>query len=104
MDLKTGKRKWHYQFVHHPVWDFDISSAPILMDINVNGKLIKAVTVPTKQVWLYTFDRVTGQPVWAIEERPVQQTDVPGEKTAKTQPFPTKPPPMLGTRSRFPTT
>ena len=92
VDLKTGKRKWHYQFVHHPVWDFDISSAPILMDINVNGKLIKAVTVPTKQVWLYTFDRVTGQPVWAIEERPVQQTDVPGEKTAKTQPFPTKPP------------
>ncbi len=92
VDLKTGKRKWHYQFVHHPVWDFDISSAPILMDINVNGKLIKAVTVPTKQVWLYTFDRVTGQPVWPIEERPVQQTDVPGEKTAKTQPFPTKPP------------
>jgi len=92
VDLKTGKRKWHYQFVHHPVWDFDISSAPILMDINVNGKAIKAVTVPTKQVWLYTFDRITGQPVWPIEERPVQQTDVPGEKTAKTQPFPTKPP------------
>jgi quinoprotein glucose dehydrogenase len=92
VDLRTGKRKWHYQFVHHPVWDFDISSAPILMDINVNGKAIKAVTVPTKQVWLYTFDRITGQPVWPIEEHPVQQTDVPGEKTAKTQPFPTKPP------------
>ena len=92
VDLKTGKRKWHFQFVHHPVWDFDISSAPILLDINVNGKAIKAVTVPTKQVWLYTFDRVTGQPVWPIEERPVQQTDVPGEKTAKTQPFVTKPP------------
>jgi quinoprotein glucose dehydrogenase len=92
VDLKTGKRKWHFQFVHHPVWDFDISSAPILLDINVNGKAVKAVTVPTKQVWLYTFDRVTGQPVWPIEERPVQQTDVPGEKTAKTQPFVTKPP------------
>ena len=92
VDLKTGKRKWHYQFVHHPIWDFDISSAPILMDINVNGKAIKAVTVPTKQVWLYTFDRISGQPVWPIEEHPVQQTDVPGEKTAKTQPFPTKPP------------
>jgi len=92
VDLKTGKRKWHYQFVHHPIWDFDISSAPILMDINVNGKAIKAVIVPTKQVWLYTFDRISGQPVWPIEEHPVQQTDVPGEKTAKTQPFPTKPP------------
>ncbi|HLG98941.1 MAG TPA: PQQ-binding-like beta-propeller repeat protein [Bryobacteraceae bacterium] len=92
VDLKTGKRKWHYQFVHHPIWDFDISSAPILMDINVNGKLIKAVTVPTKQVWLYTFDRVTGQPVWPIEERPVPPSDVPGEKAAKTQPYPTKPP------------
>jgi len=92
VDLKTGKRKWHYQFVHHPIWDFDISSAPILLDLNVNGKTIKAVTVPTKQVWMYTFDRVTGQPVWPIEERPVQQSDVPGEKSAKTQPFPTKPP------------
>ena len=92
VDLKTGKRKWHYQFVHHPIWDFDISSAPILLDLNVNGKAIKAVTVPTKQVWMYTFDRVTGQPVWPIEERPVQQSDVPGEKSAKTQPFPTKPP------------
>jgi len=102
VDLKTGKRKWHYQFVHHPVWDFDISSAPILMDINVNGKAIKAVTVPTKQVWLYTFDRITGQPVWPIEERPVQQTDVPGEKTAKTQPFPTKPPAYARNEVRIP--
>jgi quinoprotein glucose dehydrogenase len=92
VDLKTGKMKWYYQFVHHPIWDFDISSAPLLADINVNGKAIKAVAVPTKQVWLYVFDRVSGHPVWPIEEHPVQQSDVPGEKSARTQPFPTKPP------------
>ncbi len=92
VDLKTGQRKWHYQIVHHPIWDFDLSSAPLLVDINVNGRAIKAVALPTKQAWLYTFDRVTGQPVWPIEEKPVQQSDVPGEKTSPTQPFPTKPP------------
>jgi len=91
VDLKTGQRKWHYQVVHHPIWDYDLSSAPILADINVGGKMIKAVAVPSKQSFLYTFDRVTGQPVWPIEERPVPQTDVPGEKTSPTQPFPTKP-------------
>jgi len=92
VDLKTGKMKWYYQFVHHPIWDFDLSSAPLLADINVDGKAIKAVAVPTKQVWLYVFDRVTGKPVWPIEERPVPQSDVPGEKAARTQPYPTKPP------------
>src|SRR5689334_10063605 len=92
VDLKTGQRKWHYQVVHHPIWDYDLSSAPILADINVGGKMIKAVAVPSKQSFLYTFDRVTGQPVWPIEERPVPQSDVPGEKTSRTQPFPTKPP------------
>ena len=92
VDLKTGKRKWHYQIVHHPIWDYDLSSAPILADINVDGKAIKAVALPTKESYLYVFDRVTGQPVWPIEERPVQQSDVPGEKTSPTQPFPTKPP------------
>ncbi|HLK51075.1 MAG TPA: PQQ-binding-like beta-propeller repeat protein [Bryobacteraceae bacterium] len=92
VDLKTGKRKWHYQIVHHPIWDYDLSSAPILADINVNGRAIKAVAVPSKEAFLYVFDRVTGQPVWPIEERPVPQSDVPGEKTAATQPFPTKPP------------
>src|SRR5690349_3484140 len=92
VDLKTGKRKWHFQIVHHPIWDYDLSSAPILADINVNGKAIKAVALPTKESFLYVFDRVTGQPVWPIEERPVPQSDVPGEKTAATQPFPTKPP------------
>ncbi len=92
VDLKTGKRKWHFQIVHHPIWDYDLSSAPILADINVGGKMIKAVALPSKQAFLYVFDRVTGQPVWPIEERPVPQSDVPGEKTSPTQPFPTKPP------------
>jgi quinoprotein glucose dehydrogenase len=92
VDLKTGLRKWHYQVVHHPIWNYDLSSAPILADITVNGKAIKAVALPGKQAFLYVFDRVTGQPVWPIEERPVPQSDVPGEKTSATQPFPTKPP------------
>ena len=92
VDLKTGKRKWHFQVVHHPIWDYDLSSAPILADINVGGKAIKAVALPSKEAFLYVFDRVTGEPVWPIEERPVPQSDVPGEKTSPTQPFPTKPP------------
>ncbi len=92
VDLKTGERKWHFQIVHHPIWDHDLSSAPILADINVNGRAIKAVALPTKQAFLYVFDRVTGEPVWPIVERPVPQSDVPGEKTSPTQPFPTKPP------------
>ena len=92
VDLKTGQRKWHFQVVHHPIWDYDMSSAPILLDANVNGRLIKAVAVPSKQSFLYVFDRLTGQPIWPFEEKPVQQSDVPGEKTSPTQPFPTKPP------------
>jgi quinoprotein glucose dehydrogenase len=92
VDLKTGVRKWHFQIVHHPIWDYDLSSAPILLDINVGGKPIKAVALPSKEAFLYVFDRITGQPVWPIEERPVPQSDVPMEKTSKTQPFPTKPP------------
>jgi quinoprotein glucose dehydrogenase len=92
VDLKTGQRKWHFQLVHHPLWDMDISSAPLLADINVNGRMIKAVAQPTKQGILYVFDRVTGQPVWPIEERPVEKGNVPGEWYAPTQPFPTKPP------------
>jgi quinoprotein glucose dehydrogenase len=92
VDLTTGKRKWHYQLVHHGIWDFDIPCAPILIDITVNGRAIKALAQPTKQAFLYVFDRVTGQPVWPIEERPVAKGDVPGEWYAPTQPFPTKPP------------
>jgi quinoprotein glucose dehydrogenase len=91
LDLMTGQRKWHYQLVHHGIWDFDIPAAPILADITVNGRTIKAVAQPTKQAWFYVFDRVTGQPVWPIEERPVPKGDVPGEWYAPTQPFPTKP-------------
>jgi len=92
VDLKTGQRKWHFQIVHHPIWDYDLSSAPLLADINVDGKAIKAVALPTKEGFLYVFDRVTGKPVWPIEERPVPKGDVPGEWYAPTQPFPTKPP------------
>jgi quinoprotein glucose dehydrogenase len=94
LDLKTGKRKWHYQTVHHGIWDWDIPCAPILTDITVNGKAIKALAQPTKQGWIYVLDRVTGQPVWPIEERPVPKGDVPGEWYAPTQPFVTKPPPF----------
>jgi len=92
VDLQTGKRKWHYQLVHHGIWDMDIPCAPILADITVNGRAIKAVAQPTKQGVLYVFDRVTGQPVWPFEERAVPQGDVPGEWYSPTQPFPTKPP------------
>ena len=91
VDLKTGLKKWHFQLVHHPLWDLDISSAPILADVTVNGRAIKAVAQPTKQGVLYVFDRVTGQPVWPIEERPVEKGDVPGEWYSPTQPFPTRP-------------
>jgi quinoprotein glucose dehydrogenase len=92
VDLKTGQRKWHYQLVHHPLWDMDISSGPILADIVVNGRAVKAVAQPTKQGFLYVFDRVTGKPVWPMEERAVEKGSVPGEWYAPTQPFPTKPP------------
>ncbi len=88
VDLKTGRRKWHYQLVHHGIWDHDIPCPPILVDINRNGKIIKAVAQPTKQAFLYVFDRVTGQPLWPIEERPVPKGDVPGEWYSPTQPFP----------------
>ena len=94
LDLKTGQRKWHYQLVHHGIWDMDIPCAPILMDLTVDGRAIKAIGQPTKQGWIYVFDRVTGKPVWPIEERPVEKGDVPGEWYSPTQPFVTKPPPF----------
>lgn len=92
VDLQTGKRKWHYQLVHHGMWDMDIPCAPILADITINGRTIKVVAQPTKQAFLYVFNRETGQPIWPIEERPVPKGDVPGEWYSPTQPFPTKPP------------
>jgi quinoprotein glucose dehydrogenase len=92
LDARTGKRVWHFQGVHHGLWDYDFPSAPILADLTVNGKRISAVAQVSKQGFVYVFDRRTGVPVWPIEERPVPQTNVPGEKTAPTQPFPTRPP------------
>lgn len=93
VDVKTGVRKWHFQFVHHAIWDHDMSSAPLLMDITVDGKPVKAVAVPSKESYLYVFNRITGEPIWPIPETPVPQGDVPGEWYAKTQPIPSKPAP-----------
>jgi quinoprotein glucose dehydrogenase len=92
VDLRTGQRKWHYQLVHHGMWDMDIPCAPILADVTIDGRPRKIVAQPTKQAFLYVFDRVTGEPIWPIEERPVPKGDVPGEWYSPTQPFPTKPP------------
>jgi quinoprotein glucose dehydrogenase len=93
LDAKTGERVWHFQGVHHGIWDYDFPCAPNLIDITVDGKKIKAVAQASKQGFLYVLDRVTGEPVWPIEERPVDtNTSVPGEKMYPTQPFPTKPP------------
>ena len=92
LDLKTGQRKWHFQFVHHPIWDYDIAGWPLVIDATIDGKPRKIVANPTKQGFLYTFDRITGEPIWPMPERPVPQSDVPGEKSSPTQPFPTKPP------------
>jgi quinoprotein glucose dehydrogenase len=92
VDLQTGNRRWHFQLVHHGIWDMDIPCAPILTDITVNGRTIKAVAQPTKQAFLYVLNRETGEPIWPIEERPVPKGNVPGEWYAPTQPFPTRPP------------
>lgn len=92
VDLKTGKRKWHFQIVHHPLWDHDLPAAPILADVMVEGKPRKVVALPTKQGFLFVFDRVTGEPIWPIIERPVEKGDVPGEWYSPTQPIPTRPP------------
>ena len=94
LDCETGERIWHFQAIHHGVWDYDFGSTPILADITVDGRPIRAVAIVSKQAFTYVFDRVTGEPVWPIEERPVPQSDVPGEKLSPTQPFPTKPAPF----------
>ncbi|WP_052574401.1 PQQ-binding-like beta-propeller repeat protein [Gemmatimonas aurantiaca] len=93
LDVKTGKRKWHFQMVHHDIWDYDAPMAPNIMDVTVDGRARKVVAQPTKQGWLYVFDRATGEPIWPIEEKPVLQSGVPGEKSAPTQPIPSKPAP-----------
>ena len=92
VDLQTGKRKWHYQLVHHGIWDMDIPCAPMLVDITVGGRTVKAVAQPTKQGFLYVFNRENGEPIWPMEDRSVPKGDVPGEWYSQMQPFPTKPP------------
>lgn len=94
LDAATGERVWHFQAVHHGIWDYDFPCAPNLIDITVKGKRIKAVAQASKQGFLYVFDRLTGEPIWPIEERPVPAATVPGEQLYPTQPFPTKPPPF----------
>lgn len=93
LNARTGRRVWHYQLIHHDIWDYDIPAAANLVDVVVDGKKVRALAQVTKQAFVYVFDRVTGQPIWPIEERPVPPSDVPGERAALTQPFPTKPAP-----------
>jgi quinoprotein glucose dehydrogenase len=93
LDVKTGKRVWHYQLVHHDIWNYDTPTAPVLLDVKQNGKTVPAVVQVTKQAFAYAFNRVTGEPLWPIVEKPVAASKIPGEKMAATQPFPTKPAP-----------
>ena len=91
LDVRTGERIWHQQLIHHDIWDYDNPTAPILLDVTVEGRPVKAVVQLTKQAFAYAFDRETGEPLWPLEEQPVTISDVPGEWTSPTQPFPTKP-------------
>jgi len=93
LDVKTGERKWHFQMVHHDIWNYDTPTAPVLLDVTQNGQTIPAVAQVTKQAFTYVFNRETGEPLWPIEERPVPQSMIPGEQLSATQPFPTKPAP-----------
>ena len=92
VDIDSGDRLWHFQAIHHDVWDWDFPCAPIIADIVIDGVERKIVAQPSKQAWLYVFDRITGEPIWPIEERPIETSDVPGELLSATQPYPTKPP------------
>jgi len=94
LDARTGKRLWHFQMVHHDLWDYDATAAPQLLAVRHEGKVVDAVAESSKQGFLYVFDRVTGKPLWPIEERPVPKSEMPGEQTWPTQPFPTAPPPF----------
>src|SRR4030095_11590448 len=95
LDARTGKRLWHFQTTHHDIWDYDNNAAPQLTTIKRNGRNVEGVAPGGKTGFLYVFDRVTGDPIWPIEERPVPKSDMPGEETWPTQPHPTKPPPLL---------
>ena len=94
LDARTGKRIWHFQTVHHDLWDYDLPTAPRLLTVQHDGKSVEAVAQPTKQGFLFVFNRLTGEPLWPVEERAVPKSDVPGEQAWPTQPFPTKPPPF----------
>ena len=94
LDAETGERRWHYQFIHHDIWNYDTSQPPLLMDVVVDGRPVKGLFQATKQAFLYALDRETGEPIWPIEERPVPASTVPGEQLSPTQPFPTTPPPF----------
>ncbi len=99
LDARTGKRLWHFQMVHHDIWDYDDATAPKLLTVRHDGKLVDIVAQVSKQGFVWVFDRVTGKPLWPIEERPVPKSDMPGEETWPTQPFPVKPPPFA--RQKF---
>ena len=99
LDARTGKRLWHFQMVHHDIWDYDDPTAPKLLDVRHDGKIVHAVAQVSKQGFVWVFDRITGAPLWPIEERPVPKSDMPGEETSPTQPFPTAPPPFA--RQKF---
>ena len=94
VDCETGERRWHFQAIHHGLWDYDFAAPAVLGDLVVDGRTVKAAMLPSKQAFLYVFDRETGEPLWPIEERQVPQTGIPGERTSATQPFPTRPPPF----------
>jgi quinoprotein glucose dehydrogenase len=94
LDVKTGQRVWHYQLVHHDIWNYDTPTAPVLMDVQIDGETVPIVAQVTKQAFTYTFNRETGEPIWPIEERPVPASKIPGEQLSETQPFPTKPAPF----------
>src|SRR5207237_2441453 len=95
LDARTGKRLWHFQMVHHDIWDYDNATAPKLLTVRHDGTMVDVVAQAGKTGFLYVFNRVTGEPLWPIEERPVPKSDVPGEQAWPTQPFPTKPPPFV---------
>src|SRR5206468_6759005 len=94
LDARTGVRKWHFQTVHHGLWDYDIPAPPVLGTVTVNRRRTDIVAVPTKMGFLFVFDRVDGRPIWPIIERPVPASDLARERTAATPPFPTRPPPF----------
>ena len=94
LDCKTGTRRWHYQMVHHDLWDYDLPAAPVLADVKRDGKIIPAVAQVTKMGFLFLLNRETGEPLLPVEERPVPKSIIPGEESSPTQPYPLKPPPL----------